>query len=255
MSGWVWDRFPRVPPLPRLRQVVLAARDLDAVSDQLRRTLGLQEPFADPGVEHFGLRNAVFTLGDTFLEVVSPIRPDTSAGRLIERRGGDCGYMLMFQVEDLAAARERGAQAGVREVFEISVDDMAEVHLHPADVRAAIVSLSQPSPPESWRWGGPDWHSRAAPIRVTGATITVAQPVGVAALWVTILDHDLKNVGVRVSADEFDRGLTEIILAPEHPDAWPEPREPIIIGGVRFVLELFKDDTPSPYEPEDIQEV
>jgi hypothetical protein len=163
--------------------------------------------------------------------------------------------MLMFQVEDLAAARGRANQTGVREVFEVSVDDMAEVHLHPSDVRAAIVSLSQPDPVESWRWGGPDWQSRSAPLQVTGATITVAQPVGVAALWATILDHELKEVGLRVSADEFDRGLTEIVLAPKDPDAWPEPREPIIIGGVRFVLELFKDDTPSPFEPEDIKEI
>src|SRR5437588_12287259 len=126
-------------PLPRLRQAVLAARDLDAVADQLRRTLGLQEPYADPGVEYFGLRNAVFALGDTFLEVVSPIRPDTAAGRLIERRGGDCGYMLMFQVEDLAAARARAEEAGVREGFEVSVDDLAEVHSHPLDATAAML--------------------------------------------------------------------------------------------------------------------
>src|ERR1700760_3315000 len=142
-----------MPQLPRLRQAVLAVRDLDAVAGQLRTTLGLGEPYADPGVEHFGLRNAVFALGDTFLEVVSPIRADTSAGRLLERRGGDCGYMLMFQLADLAAARERARREGVREVFEVSLDDIDEVHLHPSDVRAAIMSLSQPKPPESWRWG------------------------------------------------------------------------------------------------------
>lgn len=244
-----------MPALPRLRQAVIAARDLDAVAGQLRSTLGLGEPFADPGVEHFGLRNVVFALGDTFLEVVSPVRPDTSAGRLIERRGGDCGYMLMFQVEDLAAARDRARGQGVREVFEVSVDDMAEVHLHPSDVRAAIVSLSQPNPPDSWRWGGPDWESRSAPVRLTGATITVAQPVGVAALWQTLLDAEFARVGIRVSADEFERGLTEIILAPDDPETWPRPREPVIIGGVRFVFEMFKDEVPSPYEPKDIEEV
>ncbi len=244
-----------MPPLPRLRQAVLAARDLDAVVGQLRATLGLGEPYADPGVEHFGLRNAVFALGDTFLEVVSPIRPDTSAGRLIERRGGDCGYMLMFQVEDLAAARERVREHGVREVFEISLDDIEEVHLHPADVRAAIVSLSRPTPPESWRWGGPDWQARSAPLRITGATITVAQPVGVAALWQSILNAEFKDLGIRVSADEFERGLTEVVLAPDNPDDWPRDREPVIIGGVRFVFELFKDEVPSPWEPKDILEV
>ena len=243
-----------MPELPRLRQAVLAARDLDAVAGQLRTTLGLSEPYADPGVEHFGLRNAVFALGDTFLEVVSPIRPDASAARLLERRGGDCGYMLMFQVGDLDAARERARGERVREVFEVSTDDMAEVHLHPADVRAAIVSLSQPQPAESWRWGGPDWHSRSAPLRLTGATITVAQPVGIAARWQAILDTELEPIGIRVSTDEFERGLTEIILATDDPDDRPARRGPIVIGGVRFVFEVFKDDTPSPYEPEDAEE-
>ncbi len=243
-----------MPSLPRLRQAVIATRDLEGVATRLRRTLGLGDPYSDPGVERFGLRNAVFTLGDTFLEVVSPIRPDTSAGRLLDRRGGDTGYMLMFQVEDLEAARQRARLEGVREVFEVSLDDISEVHLHPADVRAAIVSLSQPKPPESWPWGGPNWAARRAPLRITGATITVAQPVGVAALWGSILDAELRRVGIRVSADEFDRGLTEVILAADDPKPRPAQQEPIVIGGVRFVFEVFKDDAPSPFEPGDAQE-
>jgi hypothetical protein len=243
-----------VPQLPRLRQAVLATRDLDGVSAQLRTTLGLKEPYADPGVELFGLRNAVFALGDTFLEVVSPVRPETAAGRLLERRGGDTGYMLMFQVEDLAAARERVRAQGVREVFEVALDNIDEVHLHPADVQAAIVSLSQPKPPESWRWGGPDWRARSAPLRIAGATITVTQPVGVAALWQSILDAELHRVGMRVSADELERGLTEVILAADDPENRPARREPIVIGGVRFVFEVFKDQTPSPFAPEGAEE-
>jgi hypothetical protein len=241
-----------VPGLPRLRQAVLATRDLERVAGRLRATLGLQEPFSDPGVEYFGLRNAVFALGDTFLEVVSPIRPDTSVGRLLDRRGGDTGYMLMFQVDDLAAARERVRGEGVREVFEVSLDDIAEVHLHPADVRGAIVSLSEPKPPGSWRWGGPDWESRSAPLRVTGATITVARPDGVAAVWQTILDAEVRDVGIRFSADELEPGLTEVILTAEEPHNRPARREPIVIGRVRFAFEVSGDERP--YEPEDAQE-
>ena len=56
----------------RLRQVVLVARDLEAVAGALRQPLGLGAPFHDEGVGHFGLRNAVMALGDTFVEVVSP---------------------------------------------------------------------------------------------------------------------------------------------------------------------------------------
>src|SRR5687768_18541556 len=110
--------------MTRLRQAVFAARDLDAAAARLRSQLGLGEPFADPAVAYFGLRNAVFAIGDQFLEVVSPVRDDAAAARLLERRGGDCGYMAMFQVDDVAAARTRARAAGVREVFEVDLDDM-----------------------------------------------------------------------------------------------------------------------------------
>src|SRR5947209_3089065 len=75
------------PSLPRLRQAVVAARNLEAVTSELRERLGLGEPYQDPAVEYFGLRNAVFALGDTFLEVVSPVRSDAAAARQLERRG------------------------------------------------------------------------------------------------------------------------------------------------------------------------
>jgi hypothetical protein len=193
----------------RLRQAVLAAADLDAIAGALRSSFSLGQPFADEGVGYFGLRNAVFALGDTFLEVVSPVRDGTSAGRLIERRGGDCGYMLMFQVPDLAAARARAAERRVRTVFEITLDDIDEVHLHPADMHGAIVALSQPSPPASWRWGGPDWPARAArSASVAGAVVGVRDPAAVAALWTSILGGPAP--GVSFIADPEERGLVEI---------------------------------------------
>jgi hypothetical protein len=213
--------------LPRLRQAVLAAGDLDVVVAELRSELDLGEPFADPGVSYFGLRNAVFALGDTFLEVVCPTRPDTSAGRLLERRGGDCGYMLMFQLTDLGAARERVREQAVREVFEVSLDDISEVHLHPADMRGAIVALSEPSSPDSWRWGGPDWASRAAQVRVIGARVAVAEPDRVAARWTAVLGESPEAAGVSFIADKQERGPVEIMLSGADGGSFSA-------GGVRF---------------------
>src|SRR5205085_604527 len=106
-----------------------------------------------------------------------------SAGRLLDRRDSDCGYMLMLQVEDLVGARERARGQRVREVFEVSLEDIAEVHLHPADMRGAIVSLSRPAPSSSWRWGGPGWEARSAGRRVAGATVAVADPETVRTRW------------------------------------------------------------------------
>ncbi len=195
--------------LTPLRQAVLAARELGPAVERLRGEYGLGEPFSDPAVAHFGLENAVFAIGDQFLEVVSPVQPDTAAGRLLDRRGGDCGYMAMFQVDDVAAARERAREAGVREVFEVDLDDMTEAHLHPADMRGAIVSVSQPAPPESWRWGGPDWEERSVPGRVAGVTVAVADPAATGARWTRVIG-DLP--GVEFVADDSEPGIVAIQL-------------------------------------------
>jgi hypothetical protein len=173
------------------------------------------------------LRNAVFALGDTFLEVVSPVAPDTSAGRLLSRRGGDGGYMVMFQVADLAAARASARERGVREVFEVTLEDIAEVHLHPVDMGGAIVSLSAPEPPESWRWGGPGWRERSRPLSVGAVTLAAEDPGAVAELWSEIIGCSAHEAGVRFALGP-SAGLVEIELESANPG------DPVEIGGVRF---------------------
>jgi hypothetical protein len=213
----------------RLRQAVLVSRDLDAVAGELQRELGLGEPFDDPGVAEFGLRNAVFALGDAFIEIVSPTRDGTAAGRHLERHGGDGGYMVIFQLDDLEAARERASDLGVRVVWQIDLPDISGTHLHPADMRGAIVSLDRPIPPESWRWGGPDWEDRAAPGVLAGATIAVADPDAVAARWDEVLGG--RPAGLTFAADDAEPGLTEITVA------LPGRSGTAQIGGVTFRIE------------------
>ena len=93
--------------------------------------------------------------------------------------------MAMFQVDDLAGARERAASLGIREIWSTELDDISAVHLHPADIGAAIVSLDRPVPPESWRWAGP-WepHGNAA---LTGLTLSTRDPDALATCWATVL--------------------------------------------------------------------
>ena len=179
----------------RLRQAVLVARDLDSAVADLRAALPLADPFHDEGVGHFGLRNAVMALGDTFVEVVSPVQPDTSAGRHLDRPGADSGgCLVMLQVDDIAPARERLARLGVRVVWDLELEDVTDVHLHPADVPGAIVALDQTEPPQSWRWGGPAWAAAApsetGPGRVTGVTMTATDPDALARRWASVLGAD-----------------------------------------------------------------
>src|SRR3989475_1074594 len=134
------------PKRVRLRQAVLVAAQLEPVAEALRSALGLGAPFRDPGVATFGLTNAVFALGDCFLEVISPARPDTAAGRYMTRHGGDGGYIVIFDLGDLEGARERAPAAGGRGVWQIDLPDISGTHPPPADMPRAVVSPGRSRP-------------------------------------------------------------------------------------------------------------
>lgn len=159
----------------RLRQVVVAAADCDATIAAARTAFGLGEPFPDPGVGEFGLRNGVLPVGDQFLEVVSPTQPKTAAGRWMEKAGGDAGYMVIFQVADIAEARAHLAACELPTVWSGDFPDISGTHIHPAKIGGAIVSIDEPRPPATWRWGGPSWGDNVRTDVVTGvAGITMA---------------------------------------------------------------------------------
>jgi catechol 2,3-dioxygenase-like lactoylglutathione lyase family enzyme len=208
----------------RLRQVALVARHLQDATTVLEGELGLREPFADPGVGEFGLENAVYAVGTSFVEVVAPVRPDTTAGRYLDRRGGDGGYMAIFQVDDLAAARQRVADLGIRVVWSADLPGIAGTHLHPKDVPGAIVSLDWADPPESWHWAGPAWRGGAPPEAaggIVGLTVAAADPEALAARWASVLGVttsepttiDLVDSGQRIVFTSGDDGIVGVELA------------------------------------------
>ena len=176
----------------RLRQVALVARNLEAVVDDLTAILGIEVGFHDPGVGTFGLRNAVMPVGDTFLEVVSPDAPGSAAERFLDRRGGDGGYMVIVQTDDLDADRRRLDGLGVRIVWEIAFPDIATIHLHPRDIGGAILSLDVADPPASWRWAGPEWKSKSrtdVTTTIVGVELSALEPAPMAARWGEVLDR------------------------------------------------------------------
>jgi len=173
----------------RLRQVVIAARDLDATVGRLCTDLALHVCFNDPSVAEFGLHNALLTVGDQFIEVVSPLAnaTDTAAGRLLDRRRAETtAYMVMFEVDDLDQRMATLAAAGVRTVWSGDHGTIRGRHLHPGDIGGAIVSLDETDPKGSWYWAGPSWtaHSDNSVVgAIAGYTIGVDDPATVTRLW------------------------------------------------------------------------
>jgi len=196
----------------RIRQIVFVVRDLAASSRRLAELLALDPPFRDPGVAEFGLDNAVFVFGDQFVELVSPVRAGTAAGRHLDRRG-EGGYMLIVQTDDFEGARERLRALGVRTVWEKALPDIRAMHLHPKDIGGAIVSIDEPVPAASWRWGGPAWRMQGGARgrqRVVGVTVEAAEPRAMATRWAEVLGlptavahADAMRVGLDGGAVDF----------------------------------------------------
>lgn len=205
----------------RLRQVALAAKDLDAVVGDLTALLDIAVSFNDPGVAAFGLRNAVLPVGDTFLEVVSPIQDDTAAGRYMARRGGDCGYMVMVQVEDTDALRRRAGDLGVRVVWSIDLEDIRGTHLHPRDLGGALLSVDTPTPGSAWRWAGPNWESQVRTQRVAeiaAVEMVCAEAAHAARRWGALLEREPQQHADGTHEIALDRGMLRFVpgAAPGH---------------------------------------
>ena len=184
----------------RLRQVALVANDLDRTTQRLGRLLGLDYGYHDPGIITFGLDNWVAAIGDTFLEVVAPVEENTTAGRLLERRGGDGGYMVILQVPNLEAAKTRIETGGARIVWNARGEGEAGentegLHIHPRDCGGAILSIDESKPPAAWVWAGPEWqqHDSSFLSQISGVEIQSADPAKMAQRWSELIGTEVSE--------------------------------------------------------------
>jgi hypothetical protein len=174
----------------RLRQIALVAADLAPVEQEIERKLGVELCYRDPGVGAFGLHNALFPIGDKLLEVVSPTQAGTTAGRLLEKRAGDGGYMVILQVDDLDELRRRFDDCGVRIVHIAEGEGIRGIHLHPRDVGGAIVSVDQTTDWGEWGWAGPTWKQNIKTDVVSdidAVEVQADEPAAMAARWAEVL--------------------------------------------------------------------
>ncbi len=187
----------------RLRQVALVARDLVAVEREVVGQLGLAACVHDLGVASFGLRNVLFPVGERLLEIVSPVVAGTAAGRQLDRRGGDGGYMVLVQTDDLSGVRRRLEDLGVRVVLEASMTGVDGVHLHPKDVGGTILSVDETDNWSDWPWAGPAWRESVRTEVVTdlaAVEIQADDPDQMARRWANVLG--VSHLGTVVPLDE-----------------------------------------------------
>ena len=187
----------------RVRQIALVANKLAPIVEDMRNVFGLEVCFRDPGVKVFGLENALFPVGNQFLEVVAPIQEKTAGGRYLQRRKGDGGYMCILQCEDHAPVKEHVAKLGIRKVIDHDTAHFHNMQLHPRDTGGTFLEIDhQPggeAPDGPWEPAGKNWKP-AVRTDVVGAIVGVEiqspEPDALAKRWAEILELPLKNNSV-----------------------------------------------------------
>lgn len=212
----------------RMRQFVFVAEKLAPAVADIEAVLGLQSCYQDMGVGKFGLENALIPINGNLIEVVAPVQEGTTAGRYLERRGGDGGYMIILQCADAVAERERITAAGIRQIWHNDTESVNATHYHPADVPGAILSIDTMYPGSNyhrqtsfWKWSGPDWpeYIQTDVVQaITAIEIQADDPAAVAKIWGKVLDRPvakgaqgpqvaLDNAMLRFVEPRDDRGV------------------------------------------------
>lgn len=189
----------------RVRQIALVANKLAPIVDDMKNVLGLEVCFRDPGVKVFGLENALWPVGNQFIECVAPIQENTAGGRYLQRRKGDGGYMCIMQAEDHAPVKARVAELGIRKVIDHDTSHFHNMQLHPRDTGGTFLEIDhQPggeAPDGPWEPAGKNWKPavRTNVVKAINAVeIQSPDPDGLGKRWAEILNLPLKNGAIGV---------------------------------------------------------
>lgn len=249
-------------PFLRLRQICLVAAQLEPLIGDLQAIMGLDVCYRDPHVGKYGLENALLPVDAVLLEVVSPTRDRTAAGRFLDKTGGRGGYMAIFSCDDPDARGRHAESMGVRVANVIDHAPYHGVQLHPRDCRAAFIEFNHTAGSDNLRGAyppaGPDW---TASIRtdVTRALIGVEMaspaPHDLAAHWGRILElpvseaDGVPQIVLGDAAFRFVRGDSDamtgltfrvadiaVVLSAAKSRGYATTQDSFHIGGVDFHL-------------------
>lgn len=128
-----------------LDHVGIAVKDLDASIDSYRDRYGV-EPAHREVVESQGVEEALLPIGGSFVQLLTPLGPNSPVGRFLERRGEGMHH-LAYAVLDIEEALKHLRSTGAKLIDETARTGGRGAKIafvHPADLAGTLIELVEP---------------------------------------------------------------------------------------------------------------
>jgi methylmalonyl-CoA/ethylmalonyl-CoA epimerase len=126
--------------------VGFAVRDLDEAVAFYGRAFGL--PLLHEEVnEEQGVREAMVGIGDSAIQLLAPLTPESTIGKFLDRNGEGI-QQVAFRVTDIDVAAQRLRDAGLRLLYDAPRRGTAGSRVnfvHPKDCGGVLVELVEPA--------------------------------------------------------------------------------------------------------------
>jgi methylmalonyl-CoA/ethylmalonyl-CoA epimerase len=128
--------------LTQIDHVGIAVSDLDVAVEHYRRTFGV-EPTHRERMDDQGVEEVLFAVGESYVQLLGALGPETPVGRFLERRGPGVHHVA-YRVESVVDALEDLRAAGVALVDEeprAGSRGTRIAFVHPKGVGGVLVEL------------------------------------------------------------------------------------------------------------------
>jgi methylmalonyl-CoA/ethylmalonyl-CoA epimerase len=132
--------------LSAIDHIGVAVENLDEAIAQHQDTLGMtlvhRETVSEQGVEA-----VLLDVGDSHVELLQPLGPDTAVGKFLTRRGPGLHHVA-YRVDDVEDVLRQLAAAGVRLIDEqprTGIRNSRVAFLHPAGTGGVLTEIVQPA--------------------------------------------------------------------------------------------------------------
>lgn len=130
--------------IDKIHHIGIAVNSLEKALEFYRDTLGLHV-HASAEIADQGVKVTLLTIGQSEIELLEPLSPESAVGRFLERKGEGLHH-ICFQAPDVDAELDLLKQKGVELVDQKSRRGIAGMicFLHPKASRGVLVELATP---------------------------------------------------------------------------------------------------------------